>query len=77
MSRLGMLNRCATSVAASASVGETTAPSVNAAAHESPIALCATTATPPVVTSTRPIASSEIGRMFARRSRRPVKNAAE
>ena len=75
--RRGTPTRRATSVAASASVGETIAPSVNAPPSESPITSCATPATPHVVATTSPTASSEIGRRFARRSRRPVKNAAE
>ena len=37
---------------------------------------CATTATPTVVTATRPTASSPIGRTFALRSRSDVKKAA-
>jgi len=76
--RRGSVRRRATSVAASASVGETIAPSVNAPAHESRgTAACATTATPSVVAATSPNASNEIGRRFARRSRSPVKNADE
>ncbi len=64
--RRGAPTRRAISVAASASVGETTAPSVKAAAHDRfGIAACATNATPSVVTATRPTASSEIGRRFA------------
>ena len=78
ITRRGTLTRRITSVAASASVGETTAPSVNASPHERPeMSACETSATVHVVTATRPIASSEIGRRFARRSRRPVKKAAE
>ena len=42
-----------------------------------PMAVWATQATPHVVTATRPMESSEIGRRFARRSRSPVKNADE
>ena len=60
-------------VAASGSVGETTAPSTNAALHEKlSISSCATTATAQVVAITSPIASSEIGRAFWRRSRNDV-----
>ena len=60
-------------VAAIGSVGETTAPSTNASAQGRSATLCATTATPTVVTATRPTASSEIGRRFCRSSRSPVK----
>ena len=57
-------------VAAIGSVGETTAPSTNAAAHGRPGTIsCATTATTTIVRSTRPIASSPTGRKFARKSR--------
>ena len=64
-------------VAAIGSVGETTAPSTNAAAHGSPGTIsCATTATTTIVSRTRPTASSPTGRRFARRSRSEVKNAA-
>ena len=76
--RRGRLSRLTISVAARASVGETIAPRVKAPAHErSPIARCATSATPQVVAATSPIASSEIGRRLARSSRSPVKNADE
>ena len=64
-------------VAASGSVGDTIAPSANAAAHGSPaIAACATTATSTVVTSTSPTALRVIARMSARRSRSEEKYAA-
>ena len=64
--------------AAIGSVGETIAPSTNAAAHGRPsIASCATTATTTVVSSTRPTERIEIGTTFARRSRSDAKNAAE
>ena len=64
-------------VAASGSVGETMAPSANAAAHGSPsIAACATSATRTVVTSTSPTALRVIGRRSARRSRSDEKYAA-
>ena len=60
--RRGTPSRRAIDVAASGSVGETTAPSTNAAATSSPsTSACATTATPTVVAATSPIASSEIG----------------
>ena len=65
------------SVAASASVGDTIAPSVNATAHERPIHSCATTATAVIVVATSPKASSETGRLFFRNSRSEVKNAPE
>ena len=68
----------AISVAASASVGRHDgAEREGAGPREARIAECADHATPHVVAATRPIASSEIGRRFARRSRSPVKNAAE
>jgi len=64
-------------VAAIGSVGETTAPSTNAAAHgRSGTIACATTATTTIVRSTRPTASNPTGRTFERRSRSEVKNAA-
>ena len=76
--RRGAFWRRAIAVAASGSVGETIAPSVNAAAHDRPsMSSCATTATAHIVASTSPIASSEIGRAFARSSLRFAKNAAE
>ena len=54
-------------VPASGSVGETTAPSTNAAAQGRPgMAACATTATANMVASTRPIESSMIGRRLRR-----------
>ena len=74
--RRGTPSRRAIAVAAIGSVGETIAPSVNAAAHGSPTTSCATTATATVVASTSPIASRPIGRMFVRRSRSEVKKAA-
>jgi hypothetical protein len=74
----GAFWRRAIAVAASGSVGATIAPSVKAAAHDSPsISAWATTATAHIVASTRPIASSEIGRTLRRRSLRLAKNAAE
>ena len=58
----GTPRRRAIVVAASGSVGETMAPSANAAAHGRPaIAACATTATATVVRSTSAIALSVIG----------------
>jgi hypothetical protein len=64
-------------VAASGSVGDTIAPSANAAAHGSPATSAwATTATAVMVTSTSPTASSVIGRALAHRSRGEEKNAA-
>ena len=72
----GTPRRRAIVVAASASVGPTIAPSVNAAAQLKPsIHSCATTATAHIVASTSPIASRLIGRRLARRSRRLAKNA--
>ena len=75
--RRGAPTRDAISVAASASVGETIAPSVNATAHERPIHSCATTATAVIVAPTRPNARNAIGRLFSRRPRSEVKNAPE
>ena len=64
-------------VAAIGSVGETTAPSTNAAAHgRSGTISWATTATTTIVSRTSPTESSPTGRTFARRSRSEVKNAA-
>ena len=75
--RRGAPMRRMTAVAATGSVGETIAPSANAAAHGSPATTAwATTATETVVTSTSPTASVEIGRKSARRSRSDWKNAA-
>ena len=75
--RRGTPSRRAIAVAASGSVGETIAPSANAAAHGRPsIAAWATTATEHIVTSTRTSAASVIGRRFARRSRTEEKYAA-
>ena len=51
------------------------APRTKAAAQGSPMVQWATTATTHVVISTRPTASSEIGRRFARKSRQEVKIA--
>ena len=54
-SRRGTLNRRTTSEAASASVGDTIAPSVNAAAHDIPSKIAwATTATTQVVDDDEP-----------------------
>ena len=65
-------------VAAIGSVGETTAPNTNAAAHDmSSTSAWATTATATIVVITSPIARSPIGRTFARSSRKDVKNADE
>ena len=69
--------RPAIAVAATGSVGETIAPSTKAAGHDMPsITAWATSATASAVASTSPIASRLIGRMFWRRSRRPVKKLA-
>ncbi len=60
--------------AAIGSVGETIAPSVNAAAHGIPSTTeCATTATTTIVTSTSPTESTAIGLTFVRSSRSDVK----
>ena len=69
--------RPAIAVAATGSVGETIAPSTNAAGHDMPsITAWATTATARAVASTSPIASTPIWPRFSRSSRRPVKNDA-
>lgn len=76
--RRGTLRRCRIAVAATGSVGETIAPSTNAAAHEIPGTIAwATTATAPIVASTRPIDSSEIALKLLLSSRSDEKNAAE
>ena len=62
---------------ANGSVGETIAPSTNAAAQvRPPISWCATTATPVIVASTRPIDDSVRARRLARKSPTFAKNAA-
>jgi hypothetical protein len=63
-------------VAATGSVGETMAPSANASGHDIPITSCATTATVPIVSSTRPIDAIEIPRRSSRSARRSEKKAA-
>jgi len=63
-------------VAATGSVGETIAPSTNAA-HGRPTTRCATKATVRVVSSTRPMDRDAIGLRFALRSRGEEKKAAE
>ena len=61
---------------ASGSVGETIAPSTNATSQDMPgMSSCATSATAHIVTSTRPMLVSEIGRRFWRRSPRLAKKA--
>ena len=61
--RRGTLRRCVTAVAATASGGDTIAPSTNATGQLIPgITACATQATAVVVTTTRPTASNVIGR---------------
>jgi len=64
-------------VAATGPVGETIAPSTNAAAHGRPTTRCATKATVRVVSSTRPMDRDAIGLRFALRSRGEEKKAAE
>jgi hypothetical protein len=73
-SRRGSPSRCAMAVAATASGGEMMAPSAKAAGQ--PIAgamACTTSATTPVVASTRPTASRPIGRALSSSSRGEVK----
>ena len=73
----GTPSRRAIAVAAMGSVGETIAPSTKALGQVRPSTnACATTATPTVVITTRPTASSPIGRTLALRSRSDVKKAA-
>ena len=75
--RRGTPSRLVIDTAASGSVGDTIAPSANAAAHGSPsIAACATSATEHIVMSTSPIAVRVIARACARRSRTDEKYAA-
>ena len=64
------------SAGATASVGETIAPSTNDSAQPSPTTSWATTATAAIVTSTSGIESTAIARAFWRSSRTEVKNAA-
>ncbi len=64
------------SAGATASVGDTIAPSTKATSQSSPISSWATIATPIIVTNTSPIESSAIGRAARRRSRSDVKKAA-
>ena len=75
--RRGTPSRPAISVAASASVGETIAPSVNATGQDRPTHSCATRATAAIVTPTKPNASKAIARRYVRKSRSEVKNAPE
>jgi hypothetical protein len=76
-SRRGTLSRCVTAVAATASGGETIAPRTNATGQLIPgITACAIQATAVVVTTTRPIASSVMGRVLAAKSRQDVNHAA-
>ncbi len=57
-------SRSSTAAADTGSVGPSTAPSTNAAAHGMPSTAFATAATAAIVTSTSPTASSEIGAQF-------------
>src|SRR5437867_5522442 len=74
--RRGNRSRLLIAVAATASGGETIAPSANAAAHGNPPNACATTPIASVVTRTNPIASHRMGVRFARKSRHDVNSAA-
>ena len=70
--------RSAIAVTATGSVGETIAPSTNAAGHDIPGTTAWThTATATHVSSTSPTDSSEIGATLRRRSRSEAKNDAE
>jgi hypothetical protein len=64
--RSGTPSRRITAVAATGSVGPTTAPSTKADGHDSPAAACATTATPTAVAATSPTASNTISVAAAR-----------
>ena len=64
------------SAGATASVGETMAPSTNDSAQPSPITACATAATANIVARTTPMDSSAMGRALVRRSLSEVKKAA-
>src|SRR4051794_9376125 len=76
-SRRGTPSRRITTAAASGSVGDTIAPSANAADHGIPsMSACATTATAAIVMSTRPTELSVRARKFARMSPKLEKNAA-
>ena len=77
MTRRGAPTLRAIAVAATGSVGETTAPRTNAGSHAMPVSQCAIAATPMVVNSTSPTASIVIGRRLRWRSRSEEKNAAE
>src|SRR5205085_2750402 len=74
--RLGP-SRDAISVAATGSVGATSAPRTKASGQSRPTATWATTATVTVVSVTRPTASSVIGCRLSRSPRSEEKNAAE
>lgn len=69
--------RWAIALAATASVGERTAPSTKAMGQGRPSRTWLTMATPAVVKSTRPMASSKIGRRLARNSRQEICQAEE
>ena len=65
-----------TAVAATGSVGPSTAPSTNAIPHGTPATWWATTATATTVARTSPTASSEIGSALARSSYADASKAA-
>ena len=72
--RRGIFRRRVISVAATASGGETTAPSTNATDQVMPgTTACATSATPDMLAMTRPTASKPIARRLAAKSRHEVK----
>jgi hypothetical protein len=75
-SRRGAPMRRMISAGATASVGDTIAPSTNAGPQSNPITSWATSATAPIVTATSGMESIAIARPFRRRSRTEVKNAA-
>src|SRR5438552_15531532 len=78
MIRRGTFRRCMTEVDATASGGEMIAPTTNAVVQRMPgTTACATHATAVVVTTTRPMASSKMGRRLAEKSRHEVNQAAE
>ena len=75
--RRGIEMRSKIASAATASGGETIAPSVNASGHVKPgMIACTATATTTVVKMTKPKASSEIGRQLRLNSSQSVDHAA-
>jgi hypothetical protein len=75
--RRGIPMRRAIESGATASGGDTIAPSTKPTGHGSPISECAAPATATVVNTTHPTASSEIGRKLKRNSRQLMATADE